>query len=69
MPQLWPRAIENLVAEGLVLDATSGRGELVDRRRASEIVHELEEYVDALPPIEQAAVSRALVQRFARAAA
>jgi hypothetical protein len=68
-PAIWPRAIERLVAEGLALDVASGRGELVDRQRAAEIVGALEAYVDALPESEQAPVSRALVKRFAGAPA
>ena len=63
------RAVERVVAEGLALDAASGRSELVDRDRATEILRDLEAYVDALPELEQAEVSRALVQRFAGAAA
>jgi hypothetical protein len=62
---LWPRAIENLVIEGLALDAASQRGEPVNRERAADIVRELDAYVNALLPIEQPAASRALVQRFA----
>lgn len=68
MPMLWPRAIETLVTEGVVLDASSGRGELVDRKRDAAIVRELEDYIAALPDTEQAAVSRALAKRFAEEA-
>ena len=60
----WPRALERLVTEGLALDAACQRGESVDRARAAEIMRALEEYVDALPEIEQAAVLHALVLRF-----
>ena len=62
---LLPAAVEALVAEGLALDAASQRGEPVNRERAAEIVRELDSYVNGLSPIEQPAMSLALVQRFA----
>lgn len=65
----WPAAIEDLVTEGRALDESCQRGEPVDRERASEIVRELEAYVDALPEHEQSRVSKALARRFISEAA
>lgn len=61
-----PFAVDDLIAAGRALNAAAERGEVANVKKAQEVVDTLSAYVASLPPADQQAIAKDLVEKLAQ---